>query len=68
MNEMVLVPAGDLSPGDVIQGGDMVVRLDELKSTTQHMTLLTPGGTTLHVAYGLTFKLLRRAREEEGRD
>ena len=65
MNDMVLVTTADLRPGDVMQGGDMVVRLDELKSTTQHMTLLTPDGTTLHVAYGLTFKLLRRPRVGE---
>lgn len=67
MNEMVLVAAGDLRPGDVMQGGDMVVRLGELKSTTQHMTLLARGGATLHVAYGLTFNLLRRLRAGEER-
>lgn len=67
VDDSVMVEAGTLLPGDVLLGGEMVVHVDELRATTQHMTVLNNAGKLERVAYGRTFRILRRQRETETR-
>ena len=65
IDDSVMVEAGSLLPGDVLVGGEMVVHVDELRATTQHMTVLNNSGKLERVAYGRTYNILRRRRETE---
>jgi hypothetical protein len=65
MRGMVMTMVRHLRPGDVLHGGELVVRMDELRNGTQHMTVLDATGKVKRVAYGCLFVLARQAREEE---
>jgi hypothetical protein len=63
--EVKMVPAGSLLPGDVLDDGTLIVRLEERRATTQHFKVLRPGGKPGLASYGFTFNILRRPREGE---
>jgi hypothetical protein len=65
MQGMVMTMVRHLRPGDVLHGGELVVRMDELRNGTQHMTVIDATGKVKRVAYGCAFVLMRQTREEE---
>jgi hypothetical protein len=67
MRDTVMVPAGELLPGDVLLDGTLVLRPAQQEGTPdERKTLvLRPDGKVAHDAYGFRFHLLRRARPGE---
>jgi hypothetical protein len=62
---MMMVHAGELRPGDVLDDGTLIVNLEGRKATTQHFRVLRPNGKLGLASYGFAFNLLRRPREGE---
>jgi hypothetical protein len=67
MRDTVMVPAGELLPGDVLVDGTLVLRsaLREGTPDERKTLVLRPDGKVSRDAYGFHFHLLRRTRPGE---
>jgi hypothetical protein len=62
---MITTPAGSLLPGDVLIDGTLIIKLEELRATTQHFKVLDRHGKVSIETYDFRFNVSRHPREGE---